>query len=490
MSSINISSLTFSYDGGFENVFENATFNMDSTWKLGLIGRNGRGKTTLLNLLMNKYEFTGSIVSDVTFSYFPYKINDKEKNVIDIVGDDWQINKELSLLSLSAEVLFRPFNTLSEGEKTKVLLASMFIKENNFLLIDEPTNHLDALGRKTLSDYLKNKQGFILVSHDRYFLDSIIDHVMSINKSNIEIVAGNFSSWNENKQMRDNFELNQNAKINSEIKRLSETAKEKSIWSDKVEAKKSKKVTPSSKVGKIDRGYIGAKAAKMMKRSKSIERRIESQILEKENLLKNVEKADDLKIITQKFHSDRLLQGEKISIFYDDNCVVKSLNFEIFQGEKVNIKGLNGSGKSSLIKMILGDDICYTGNFFKAKGLAISYVSQDILFLKGKLSDFEKNENIDVSLFRSILTKLDFSREQFDRNLETYSDGQKKKVLIAKSLSEKAHIYIWDEPLNYIDILSRIQIENLIKFSDMTLIFVEHDKMFCDNIADNIIFLS
>ncbi len=485
-SNINVSNLTFSYDGSYQNIFENVSFNIDTSWKLGLIGRNGRGKTTLLNLFMQKYEHSGTILSKARFEYFPYRIEDEELKVADIVGDDWRIYRELSLLGVSEDVLARPFCTLSEGEKTKVLLASMFVNEGNFLLIDEPTNHLDLEGRKLLSDYLRKKQGFILVSHDRYFIDNCVDHIMSINRSNIEIVAGNFSSWNASKQLQDNFELEQNTKIKQEIKRLSQTAKEKAAWSDRVE--KTKYGTRNSGL-RPDRGYIGHQAAKMMKRSKAIERRIDGQITAKESLLKNIEVADDLKISSLAFHSKRLLQGEQIAIYYDDHNVLSNLNFEITQGQKVNIKGKNGSGKSSLIKLILDEPLKYTGDFFKAKGLSVSYVSQDTSFLTGRLPDFEREEQLDVSLFRAILRKLDFSRSSFDMNIETFSAGQKKKVLIAKSLSQKAHIYVWDEPLNYVDVLSRIQIENLIKTSDMTLIFVEHDRTFCENVADATILL-
>ncbi len=486
LSNINISNLTFSYDGSFENIFENININIDSSWKLGLIGRNGRGKTTLLNLLMNKYEFTGSISSKVTFSYFPYEVADEEANVIDIIGDDWRIYRELSLLKVPEDIIYRQFNTLSQGEKTKVLLAYMFIKEDNFLLIDEPTNHLDIDARKILSDYLRQKQGFILVSHDRYFLDNCIEYIMSINKTNIEIVSGNFTTWNENKQSIDNFELEQNNKLKGEIKRLSATAKEKSMWSDRIE--KTKYNTKNSGL-RPDRGYIGHKAAKMMKRSKSIEKRVESQIAQKEALLKNIENAEELKILPLKFHSNHLIYGDKISVFYEDYNVLNKLDFEISQGQKINVKGRNGSGKSSLLKLIMDENIQYTGEFYKASGLIISYVPQDTSFLQGKLSDFEQEAQIDVSLFRAILRKLDFNRESFERPIETYSAGQKKKVLIAKSLSQKAHVYIWDEPLNYIDVLSRIQIENLVKTSDMTLVFVEHDKIFCENIADATIIL-
>ncbi len=483
MSNIRISNLSFSYGGSHEKIFDNVSLNLDSSWKLGLIGRNGRGKTTLLNLFMNKYEYQGSIVSKIDFAYFPYNIENEDLNVIDIVGDDWRIYKELSLLEVEDNILYRPYNTLSNGEKTKVQLAYLFTKENNFLLIDEPTNHLDFKGRELLSKYLRKKQGFILVSHDRYFIDNSVDHIMSINKTNIDVVAGNFSSWNSDKEKQDTYELEKNIKLKNEIKRLSEAAKEKAIWSDRVEASKSKRINPEA----FDKGYIGHQAAKMMKRSKSIERRVDNQIKEKAGLLKNIEVAEDLKIESLNFHSKLLIKAENISISYNDNNVVKDISFEVIQGKKINIKGKNGSGKTSLIKLILGNDIGYDGILFKAHGLIISYISQDTSFLKGKLSEFEKRENLDIPLFRAILRKLDFSRDSFEKPMDKYSEGQKKKVLIAKSLSEKAHIYIWDEPLNYIDVLSRLQIEKVLHENKLTLLFVEHDKLFCDNIADEVI---
>src|SRR5690554_1037011 len=143
----------------------------------------------------------------------------------------------------------------------------------------------------------------------------------------------------------------------------------------------------------------------------------------------------------------------------------------------------NGSGKSSILKLINGDDIKFTGNFMLASGLKISYISQDTSYLKGNLSKFAYNNKIDETLFKTILRKLDFNREQFDKNMVDFSAGQKKKVLIAKSLCESAHLYIWDEPLNYIDIFSRIQIEKMILEYCPTLLFVEHDDAFCNNIC-------
>ncbi|MBP1552306.1 MAG: ABC-F family ATP-binding cassette domain-containing protein, partial [Oscillospiraceae bacterium] len=209
MSLINIQNLTFSYDGSYDNIFENVSFQLDTDWKLGFTGRNGRGKTTFLNLLLGSYSYSGKISASVSFEYFPYKVEDKPAGTIDIVEQIypdyqyWQIAKELNMLEVSEEVLYRPFNTLSNGEQTKVLLAVLFLKENSFLLIDEPTNHLDMQAREIVSRYLNSKKGFILVSHDRAFLDGCVDHILSINKTNIEIQQGNFSSWLANKELQD-----------------------------------------------------------------------------------------------------------------------------------------------------------------------------------------------------------------------------------------------------------------------------------------------
>lgn len=482
MSLINISNLTFCYDGSYDNVFENVSFQIDTDWKLGFTGRNGRGKTTFLNLLMNKHEYSGTISSSVVFEYFPSEVIDKNHNTLKVIdslcGDYelWQLNKELSQLGVSEDVLYRPFETLSNGEQTKVLLAALFLKKNSFLLIDEPTNHLDVMGRKIVSNYLKKKKGFILVSHDRTFLDNCIDHILSINKTNIEIQKGNFSSWLRNKEMQDNCERAENQKLKKDIQRLSIAAKRTTTWSDKVE---------KNKIGTsvFDRGYIGHKAAKMMKRSKTIEARQHKAIDEKSRLLKNIETADSLSIKPVDYHKNNLINVSDLSIFYGDKRVCESVNFTVNSGERIALCGKNGCGKSSIFKLLIGENIAFSGSLKIGNNLVISYISQDTSFLRGNLKVFAASHNIDESLFKTILRKLDFSRVQFQKDLRDFSEGQKKKVLIAKSLSEQAHLYIWDEPLNYIDVLSRMQVESLILKHQPTMLFVEHDSSFMNVIA-------
>ncbi|TGE30986.1 Lsa family ABC-F type ribosomal protection protein [Desulfosporosinus sp. Sb-LF] len=490
MSLINVTNLTFAYDGSYDNLFENVSFQIDTDWKLGFTGRNGRGKTTFLNLLLGKYEYRGNISANVSFEYFPFYVDNKENNTLDVISDifpdflHWKLMRELSLLEVSEDILYRPFDSLSHGEQTKVLLATLFLKENCFLLIDEPTNHLDMNARKLVSDYLKTKNGFILVSHDRAFLDNCIDHILSINKTNIDIQKGDFSSWWENKKRQDNFELAENEKLKKDIGRLSDSAKRTSNWSHEVE--KTKYGTRNSG-SKLDKGYVGHKAAKMMKSSKSIENRKQSAIDEKTKLLKNIEDCDSLKISPLTYHKNLLAELENVSIFLDEKIVCKDVGFTIERGNRIALKGKNGSGKSTIIKLICDENINYAGTFRKGSQLKISHVSQDTSHLQGNLTDYATNNEIDESLFKSTLRKLGFSRVQFEKDMSTFSGGQKKKVLIAKSLCEQAHLFIWDEPLNYIDVISRIQIEELLLEYQPTILFVEHDNTFNRNIATKFI---
>jgi len=490
MSLINVTNLTFAYDGSYDNIFENVSFQIDSDWKLGFTGRNGRGKTTFLNLLLGKYEYSGNISATVSFEYFPFHVENRSDLTIDVIEKivpdylHWQLMRELTLLKVTEDALYRPFESLSNGEQTKVLLAALFLKENSFLLIDEPTNHLDMEARQLVSRYLHNKSGFILVSHDRSFLDHCVDHILSINRTNVDIQKGNFSDWWENKQRQDNFELAENDKLKKDIKRLSDAATRTSNWSHEVEKTKNGTLNSGSK---LDKGYVGHKAAKMMKRSKSIENRQLSAIEDRSKLLKNIETADSLKISQLAFHKNQLVELDHVSISYDEKTVCSDISFTIEQGERIALSGRNGSGKSSIIKLICGDPLSFTGTFNKASQLKISYVSQDTSHLQGNLTEFARDNGIDESLFKAILRKLDFSRVQFEKDISAFSGGQKKKVLIAKSLCEPAHLHIWDEPLNFIDVISRMQIEELLLEYEPTILFVEHDSEFCRNIATKIV---
>lgn len=508
MAQIKVTNLTFSYDGSADDVLEEVTFSIDTDWKLGLIGRNGKGKTTLLNLLMGRYDYRGSIKASTRFDYFPYQVSDTDlsKNVVDLIEgwkpqiETWQVLVQMNDLKMDPECLYRPFGILSFGERTRVMLAVLFAAENEFLLIDEPTNHLDTKAREIVKEFLASKKGFILVSHDRDLLDKVCDHVLVLNRSTIEVQTGNFSSWWENKEKKDAFQQAENEKHLKEIGKLKAAADRSSRWADKNE---------SSKIGFdpvkehdrsiATRSFIGAKTKKMQARVKAFEQRIGREIEEKEGLLKDVERVSDLKIEPLRFHKEVLVSANDLSLRYDgaERELFSGLRFQVKRGERVILSGKNGCGKSSILKAILQKADCrnqeanpglsVSGELEVASGMTISYVSQDTSFLSGSLRNYCEEKGLNESLFLAVLRQLDFGREQFVKNMEDFSEGQKKKVLIAASLITPAHLYIWDEPMNYIDVFSRMQIENLILQYKPTMLLVEHDIRFQEKVGSDVI---
>ena len=487
MSIIKIEDLTFAYPGSAENVFEGLNLTLDSSWRLGLVGRNGRGKTTLLRLLMGGYGYSGRIISSVGYSYFPCPVADGTRPLTEVLrgvcpqAEDWELERELGLLGVDEGALERPFETLSNGERTKALLAALFLDGGSFPLIDEPTNHLDAAGRRRVAKYLSGKRGFILVSHDRSFLDGCVDHILSLNRSGVEVRSGSFSAWMADFEARQEAELALNGRLRKDIDRLKRSAARTSEWSDRVEA---------SKKGAADKGYVGHRAAKMMKRSKAIEARQTQAAERKAALLKDVESAEELKLSPLVYRAETLASFAEVSVAYGGRRVCAPVSFEVRRGDRVALSGGNGSGKSSLIKLLLGEDIPHGGTVRAGSGLAISYVPQDASRLSGSLADYAREKGIDESLFKAILRKLDFERSQLGRDMRELSAGQKKKVLLAGSLCERAHLYVWDEPLNFIDLYSRIQLERLICAVKPTMVFVEHDSAFRASVATKVVELS
>ena len=190
-----------------------------------------------------------------------------------------------------------------------------------------------------------------------------------------------------------------------------------------------------------------------------------------------------MKLFPLHYFTDTLVTFSGVAPVFDGKEVCRPLSLAVKQGERIVLDGGNGSGKTSLLKLLLGQDIPHLGTLTVGSGVAISYVPQDTSWLTGSLTDFAEQSEIDESLFKTILRKMDFSRVQFEKNMEDYSAGQKKKVLLAKSLCERAHLYVWDEPLNYIDLYSRMQIEALIQEFSPTMILVEHDLAFQKAVA-------
>ncbi|MCL1802390.1 MAG: ATP-binding cassette domain-containing protein [Eubacteriaceae bacterium] len=488
---IAVNNLSFAYPGRSDPVFSKASFSFDTSWKLGLIGRNGRGKTTLLKILSGELEgYGGSITGNASFEYFPYPVDNEALSLscLDALrrsgceAEEWELIWEFSLIGLRGSALENPYSSLSLGEQAKALLCALFLKSGSFMLIDEPTNHLDLQSREHVGKYLASKEGFILASHDRSLLDSSVDHILSINKTTIELQKGNFGSWQQNRENMDNYDIALNKALKSEIKRLEAASRQTAGWAGVVE---------SRRYGSgLDRGYVGHKSAKMMKRSKVVQKRQANAIAQKESLLKDVEQNQSLLMFPLRFHSDLLISANEAGMNYSGTAGVQKTSFEIRRDERLAVIGSNGSGKSTILKLACGILQPSEGRISIAKNLKISYVPQGTSHLKGTLSEWAAAQAIDLTVFLTNLDKLGVNNLSLAIELEGLSEGEKKKALIAASLSTSAHLYIWDEPLNYLDIYTRIQIENAILAAEPAMLVVEHDKEFIESIATSSLSLS
>ncbi len=493
MAMIQLTDVTFAYDGG-DAVFSRLTCRLDSDWKLGLIGRNGRGKTTLLRILAGELKPQGTLAMPLTPALFPFTVEDPARPTLAVLcacapgAPEWRLALELNRLGMPEDVLSRSYATLSRGEQTKVQLAALFAREDAYPLIDEPTNHLDLAGRELAGDYLARQRGFLLVSHDRAFLNRCVDHTLSLNRSTVTVTRGNFDTWEQEWERKNRSEQARNDALQKDIARLTETARRQAEWSRKTE--KGKYNVKPSEAAVVDRGYVGARSAAMMKRSLATQARIERGIEEKRGLLGDVERVGELKLSPLVHPKREIVRVQNATVCYGGRTVCENVGFSVERGERVALVGPNGAGKSSVLRTVCGLSDALTGGVYVAEGLVISYVPQSTEGLRGSLKAFIAESGADETLFKAILRNMDFGRQQFDKTIEQYSEGQKKKLLLARSLCRPAHLYVWDEPLNYIDVFSRMQLETLILAAQPAMLLVEHDRAFLERVCTKIVELA
>lgn len=486
MEPITIRNLTFAYPGQ-QNLFKNCNLDLESSWKLGLLGRNGRGKTTLFNIFQHRLDYKGIIQCKLDFIGFPLIISptltdfaiDAINNVLPELEDSqWKIERELNRLHTDPGILYQPYRTLSGGEKTKLQLAALFALDSHYLLLDEPTNHLDQLSRQQVATYLKNKKsGFIITSHDRTFLDKVIDHYLVIEQHQLILEHGNYSTYFKQKQRRDQEALKNNQRLKNEIKQLKQKQHQRQQWAQEAEKEKQNNAH-------ADKGFIGAKAAKMMKKSTGLAQRLNDTITKKEGMINNREQIIPLSLNYQPSRHELLLSVKDLTLSYYQ-CLFKPVSFVLKSNDQLALIGENGIGKSSLLQAIqshfTGE---VNGQINLDPQLKISLVRQDYSGNHGFLKDFAEDNHLNYESLLNILFKLGFNRDAFKTPIEQMSMGQQKRVELAKSLVEPAQLYIWDEPLNYLDSYNQQQLIDLIKKYRPPLLFIEHDQKFIKEVAN------
>lgn len=511
MTDISVSSLVKSFEHG-NNILDGLSFTVNSGERVGILGHNGSGKTTLFRILVGEIRYDeGEIAIPASkrmglISQIPvypegwtteqvlkdahrhlYAISDKMEKLAkqmetdsspalleqyDKLMEDFRRlggyemdvdrNRVANGLDIPPAMLKQSFDSLSGGEKTRVNLARLILEDTDILLLDEPTNHLDMHATEWLEDYLLHFKGTVLtISHDRYFLDKVVQRCIEINDGKAELYSGNYSFYVEERQRRFEEKLKKYEKDQAKIEQLTRAAEQMHLWA-----------------------FMGMD--KLHKRAFSMEKRIEK--------LSHSEKPTEQKKLKVKFKEreffgDEALVMEDISKGFGDRLLFSGLDAEVSGGERIALIGDNGTGKSTLVKLIMGDERPDTGYLYTGNTIRKAYLPQIVHFTN------EQRSALDTMLYdckcepqqaRDRLAAFGFRGESVFTPVGALSGGEKSRLRLCMLMGGEINFLILDEPTNHLDIASREWIEDALSDYEQTLLFVSHDRYFIEKFATRI----
>lgn len=448
---------------GDKVILNDINFEIESGKKIGIVGSNGAGKTTLADIITNTVKPTSGQLL-------------------------WQYSgMDIGYMKQATEYLDLE-QTLSGGERTKKLLTQLLYSKKDFLVLDEPTNHLDYEGVKWLIKQIKAFKGtVVIISHDRFFLDQCIDSTMEIDQGKIINYNGNYSYYREEKQRQYENQLHlfmEQEKLKSQIRGQIEELKG---WSEKAHRESRKKaIATGNKFG--GKEYNRVKAKKMDKAVKSRIKRLEK--IEVGGLIKPEE---EIKVLFQleatKKVGDTILQAKDIRKFYGNKLIFNQSSFYVKRGEKIGVYGVNGCGKSTLVKAIL-KQIPLEGEIRISQERKIGYISQDVLDIKEEksiLQVFEATNKEEERQIRMALVQMGFSNDRLYDKVEVLSLGERMKLKLLLLIRQGCEVLILDEPTNHIDLHVREQLEETLKDYNGTLILVTHDRYMLEQLCDKLL---
>ena len=511
MIDISVSNLSKEFEVG-KKILDGLTFQVDQGERVGLLGKNGAGKTTLFKILTGELDWDEGevhvapgkgvgLISQIPVYPPAYTVEDVLQTAFDRLhameaemarlaeqmgadtdpallrrydaltaafeaggGYDTQteLNKVCNGLEISQDMRGQLFSSLSGGEKTRVNLARLILEDTDILLLDEPTNHLDLRATEWLEEYLDRYKGTVLaISHDRWFLDRVVRRVIEIHDGKAEFYAGNYSFYVEEKERRYEEKLKQYEKEQAKLEQLQAAADKLHLWA-----------------------FMGND--KLHKRAFSIEKRME-RIRTTDKPTK--ERRLDIKFGESEFRGDEVLTIKELKKSFDERTLFDHVNLEVIGGERIALLGDNGTGKSTLLKILLGEEEPDSGKLRMGPTVKVGYLPQIIRFShpeRNLVDTMIYDQDCSTQTARNRLAAFNFRGEDVFKPVSALSGGEQSRLRLCMLMDEKINLLILDEPTNHLDVASREWIEEAVESYEGNLLFVSHDRYFINRFATRI----